>query len=186
MPDIAVVAERNLDGYGAPMISWTRIREVLASTLPQAPDTGGPNRHTAWLATTAVDGTPHVRPVGVMSLDDTWYFSSGPDTRKTRNLVRDPRCVLNIATHPFDVVIAGRAERVTESAELQGFAEAAALGGWPARVEGDAVTAEFNAPSAGPPPWHVYRIIPRTVHAFGTAEPFGAARFDLTSTGVER
>jgi len=33
---------------------------------------------------------------------------------------------------------------------------------------------------SGPPPWHVYRITPVTVFAFGTAEPYGAARFDLT------
>ena len=52
--------------------------------------------------------------------------------------------------------------------------------GWPAQVEGDELTAEYSAPSAGPPPWHVYRISPATVFAFGTAEPYGATKFDLT------
>jgi hypothetical protein len=28
--------------------------------------------------------------------------------------------------------------------------------------------------------WHVYRITPARVFAFGTAEPYGATRFDLT------
>jgi hypothetical protein len=51
--------------------------------------------------------------------------------------------------------------------------------GWPARAEGDALTAEFSAPSAGPPSWHVYKVVPATVYAFGTAEPYGGARFDL-------
>ena len=27
-----------------------------------------------------------------------------------------------------------------------------------AEVEGDAFTAEYSAPSAGPAPWHVYRV----------------------------
>ena len=42
------------------------------------------------------------------------------------------------------------------------------------------MTAEYSAPSAGPPPWHVYKITPSTVFAFGTAEPDGATRFDIT------
>jgi hypothetical protein len=37
--------------------------------LTQAPDTGGPSRHTAWLTTSNPDGSPHVRPLGVSSLD---------------------------------------------------------------------------------------------------------------------
>ncbi|MFB8230940.1 hypothetical protein [Cellulosimicrobium sp. NPDC055967] len=43
----------------------------------------------------------------------------------------------------------------------------------------NALTAEFSAPSAGPPPWAVYRLVPERVFAFGTAEPYGATRFDL-------
>jgi hypothetical protein len=51
--------------------------------------------------------------------------------------------------------------------------------GWPANVDGDALTAPFSAPSAGVPPYYVYRVDPSKVYAFGTAEPFGATRFDL-------
>ena len=46
--------------------------------------------------------------------------------------------------------------------------------GWPAKVDGGALTAEYSAPSAGPPPWHVYRVVPRKATAVGTVEP-GAA-----------
>jgi hypothetical protein len=38
-----------------------------------------------------------------------------------------------------------------------------------------------SAPSAGPPPWNVYRVVPATVFALGTEEPYGATRFDLAS-----
>src|ERR687883_407819 len=50
-------------------------------------------------------------------------------------------------------------------------------GGWPAQVEGDAFTAPFNAPSAGPPPWHVYRFTFHTVVGVATTEPYGATRW---------
>lgn len=88
--------------------------------------------------------------------------------------------MVSVATHPFDLVIEGSAERVADADELRSVADEYVRGGWPAQVEGDALTAEYSAPSAGPPPWHVYKIIPSTVFAFGTAEPYGATRFDLT------
>jgi hypothetical protein len=37
-----------------------------------------------------------------------------------------------------------------------------------------ALTAEFSAPSAGPPPWHVYRVMIETATALETVEPGGA------------
>ena len=144
---------------------WGRVRDTLTSDITQAPDTGGPNRHTSWLTTINPDGSPHVTPVGFVQLDGVWYFTSGPGTRKSRNVASDPRCVVSVAKHPFDLVIEGSAARVA----LQ-----------TAQVDGDALTAEYSAPSAGPPPWHVYKIIPSTVFAFGTDEPGGATRFDLT------
>jgi hypothetical protein len=183
MPGLDTVKERNLDGYGAPMIDWARVRDVMEGRLTQVPDTGGPDRHTAWLTTGNADGSPHVRPIGVVGVGGAWYFSSGLDTRKSRNLARESRCVVSVATRPFDLVVEGRAERVTDAAELQTVAEAFAAEGWPASVSGDALTAEFSAPSAGPPPWHAYRVVPATVYAFGTAEPYGAARFDLAPAG---
>lgn len=177
-------SERNLDGYGTPAIEWARVQHVLETQLTQAPGTGGPERHTSWLTTTNQDGSPHVRPLGVISIGGTWYFTSGPATRKSRNIARDPRCVISVATHPFDLVVEGRAERVVDAAELQTVTEAYAAQGWPASVAGDALTAEYSAPSAGPPPWHVYRIAPSTVYALGTAEPYGATRFDLSPSAA--
>jgi hypothetical protein len=173
------ITQRNLDGYGAPTIDWARVKDVLGGQLTQAPGTGGPERHTPWLTTINPDGSPHVTPLGVVQLNGIWYFSSGPATRKSRNLDRDPRCVVSVATHPFDLVIEGAAERVADRDELASVAEAFVNEGWPAEVAGDALTAEFSAPSAGPPPWYVYRIMPSTVFALGTSEPFGATRFDL-------
>ena len=49
--------------------------------------------------------------------------------------------------------------------------------GWPARVDGDALTAPFSAPSAGPPPWHLYRFTFHTAVGVAGAEPYGATRW---------
>lgn len=170
---------RNLDGYGAPPIDWDRVRAVLDGELTQAPGTGGPHRHTVWLSTINPDGSPHVMAIGVTQDDGAWYFTSGPATRKSRNLARDPRCVVTVATEPFDLVIEGAARRVTSAGELRSVADSFVKGGWPCEVAGDALTAEYSAQSAGPPPWHVYRVSPSTVFALGTSEPFGATKFQL-------
>ena len=78
------------------------------------------------------------------------------------------------------LVIEGTASRVIDADELRSVADEYNRGGWPAQIEGDAFTAEYSAPSAGPPPWQVFKITPATVFAFGTAEPYGATRFDVT------
>jgi Pyridoxamine 5'-phosphate oxidase len=174
-----VTQQRNLDGYGTPPIEWERVRNTLSTDITQAPDTGGPNRHTPWLTTINPDGMPHVTPVGFAQLNGVWYFTSGPATRKSRNIAADPRCVVSVATHPFDLVIEGTAARVTDSDELRTVAAEYNRLGWPAQADGDALTAEYSAPSAGPPPWHVYRIAPSAVFAFGTAEPYGATKFQV-------
>ncbi|WP_116950070.1 pyridoxamine 5'-phosphate oxidase family protein [Jiangella endophytica] len=170
-------SDRNLDGYGAPLIPWAKVRARLDAGVPQAPGDGGPNRHTCWLATTWPDGRPHVMPLGALWIDGAFYFTSGPGTRKSRNLAADPRCAITVALDPFDVVLEGAAERVTDDATLRRVRDAFAAEGWEPTVEGEAFTAEYSAPSAGPPPWYVYRLVPSTAFALGTEDPFGATRF---------
>jgi pyridoxamine 5'-phosphate oxidase-like protein len=172
-------SEKNLDGYDAPMIEWQTVVDALAGTGHQAPDTGGPNRHSYWLATVNPDGRPHVVPLGVVWDDGKAYFTSGPAARKAQNLAADPRCTLTVATHPFDISIEGRAQRVADDTTLRRGAELFAAEGWAPEVRDGGFHHEFSAPSAGPPPWYLYELTPATVFAFGTTEPYGAARFDL-------
>src|SRR5438445_9445901 len=56
--------------------------EAPAERNLSSSETGGPDRHTAWLATVNPDGRPHVMPVGTLYVDDTFYFTAGPKTRK--------------------------------------------------------------------------------------------------------
>lgn len=170
-------AERNLDGYGAPLIAWARVRERLGQGLTQAPGTGGPGRHTCWLATVNPDQSPHVMPLGVLWVDGAFYFNSGPGTRKAQNLARNPHCALTVAIQEFDLVVEGDAVKVTDAAKLRRIAEAYGRLGWTPSVRNGALYAEYSAPSAGAPPWDVYEVAPQTVYALGTAEPYGATRW---------
>jgi PPOX class probable F420-dependent enzyme len=167
------------DIYGTPLLDWSKIEERLGEGLTQAPESGGPNRHTSWLATINADGSPHVTAVGVLWVDGMFWFETGKNTRKGRNLARDPRCTLSVATHEFDLVVEGHADLITDPPTVAAMAERWAAGGWPAKVDetGTALTAEFSAPSAGRPPWHVYRITPTSAVALLTVEPGGATRW---------
>ena len=77
----------------------------------------------------------------------------------------------------MDLVIEGRAARVTEDGTLQRLAKRYADSGWPARVENGAFTYDYSAPSAGPPPWNLYEITPTTIFGVMAAEPGGATRW---------
>jgi hypothetical protein len=52
--------------------------------------------------------------------------------------------------------------------------------GWPAKVNNGAITADYSAPSAGPPPWRLYEVIPSAAFGVATAEPNGATRWRFT------
>jgi len=167
------------DLYNSPLLDWSAIESRLRAGLSQAPGTGGPNRHTCWLATINPDGTPHVTGIGALWANGCFWFETGKGTRKGKNLDRDPRCTLSMAAREFDLVVEGAATIVTDQATVADLVARWAAEGWPARVDdtGLALTAEYSAPSAGPPPWHVYRLTPRTATALGTVDPGGATRW---------
>ena len=80
-----------------------------------------------------------------------------------------------------DVVVEGVAAHVTDSSSVARAAKAWADGGWPAEPDpsGAGITAPFNAPSQGPPPWNVYRIEPRSATVVLGVEPGGLTRFQF-------
>ena len=165
--------------YDLPLLDWAPIQARLSAGVTQAPGTGGPNRHTCWLTTINPDGSPHVTGIGGLYADGAFWFQSGTQTRKARNLARDSRCALSVATDEFDLVVQGEARQVTDAPTVAAMAARWAAEGWPARLDesGRAITAEYNAPSAGPPPWIVYRVIPRAATALQTVVPGGATRW---------
>ena len=162
MPKI-VEAKNLAELYDLPLVEWAAVTRRLDEGFTQAPGTGGPDRHTCWLATINADGSPHVTGIGAIWVDDAFWFETGEHTRKGRNVARDPRCTLSIATREFDLVVEGDAHQVTDPPVVAAMAER-----W---------ADDFSAPSAGPPPWFVYRITPREATALSILEPGGATRW---------
>lgn len=159
----------NLDRYGFPALPWSRPRDAL-----QGPPTADV---TFFLGTVRPDGGPHAAGIGALWHEGDLYFTSGPGTRKSRNLASNPMCTISARLKGIDLVFEGKATRVTDRATLEQVVSQFREGGWPAEVEGDAFTAPFSAPSAGPPPWHLHRFTFHTVFGVATAEPYGATRW---------
>lgn len=162
---------------GLPPVDWVAIGEKLEAGA--APDPQAHNARTTWLTTINEDGSPHVTPVGAIWIDEAFWFQTGSGTRKCRNVERDPRCAIAVSTLDADVVVEGTAERVTDPDDIRRAASVWAEGGWPAEVDpgGTGITAPFNAPSQGPPPWNVYRIEPLSAVVALGSEPGGLTRF---------
>lgn len=160
----------DLDIYGTGLMPWSRARDALG--------TGSVGPEIAcFLGTVRPDGRPHAAGVGVCECDGDLYFTSGPGTRKSRNLAAEPACTLSLRLDGIDLVLEGEARRVTDAPTLDRLAALFRDGGWPAEVDGDAFTAPYSAQSAGPPPWHLYRLVFHTAFGVGLREPHGASRW---------
>lgn len=158
----------NLNRYGDVALDWDRAREALVA---------GPESGTFFLGTTGPDGRPHAAGVGAAWVDDELFVVSGPGTRKSRNLAANPACTVSVTLPGIDLVIEGVATRVTDPQTLERMAAHYRAVGWPAEVAGDAFTAPYSAPSAGPPPWYLYEIDYHTIFGVGGEDPGGATRW---------
>lgn len=165
MPDRTPIETTNLDRYGNAELPWSRPHDLLAE--------GGP----CFLSTTRPDGRPHAAGVGAMWHHGDFYIVSGEGTRKSRNLAVNPAATLSLSLPGLDLVLEGEVARVTDRETLEALAARYRTTGWPAEVEGDAFTAPYSAPSAGPPPWNLYRFTFHTAFGVATAKPDGATRW---------
>jgi hypothetical protein len=161
---------------GATATPWPRARERLVEA------------ESYWVATVRADrhagaDRPHVMPVLGLWLGDTLVFSTSPTSRKGRNLERNPNCVVTVSSGrrpAVDLVVEGRAARVTEETGLRRVAAAYAdKYGWQVTVRDGALDGD-GAPTAGPPPYVVYVVTPTVV--FGLP---GVAGTDDKGEGVE-
>jgi len=161
----------NLDRYGHSVLPWSRPHDLLSSG-PNGPLTGSSSARCARTGARMSPGSARsgttatcISPAG---------FTSGPGTRKARNLASNPACTIAVKFSGLDLTLEGEAAKVTDPAILDRVASIYRDIGWPAEVAGDAVTAPCSAPSAGPPLWHLYRFTFHTVVGLSTTEPNGA------------
>jgi hypothetical protein len=165
------VQTTNLDTiYGSQPIPWSRPRDLLA--------VGALGREAHFfLGTVRPDGRPHAAGIGAAWYDGDLYFQCGPNTRKARNIAANPACTISGSLPGMDLVFEGQARRVADTPTLEALAALYREGGWPVQVDGDAFTAPYSAPSAGPPPWHLFRLTAHTVFGVAGTDPHGATRW---------
>jgi nitroimidazol reductase NimA-like FMN-containing flavoprotein (pyridoxamine 5'-phosphate oxidase superfamily) len=144
MAERTPVAEQPLVAADATAATpWAEVRERLET----------PERDRIyWLATVRPDGRPHIRPVLGVWLNAAFYFITGETTRKGRNLVANPQCVMAASSHvlpALDVIVEGDAVKVTDEAKVHRVADAyTSTLHWPLTVRDGAVFGP-NAPTAG-------------------------------------
>ena len=168
-----LIATKNLDRNGSAALPWSRARDLLATQTPK-------EDLTFFVGTVRPDGRPHAAGVGAIWVDDALWFVSGPGTRRARNLAANPACTVSVRLRGLDVTLEGEAGRVADPATLERVAAVYREGGWPATVEDGGFDAPFMAASAGPAPWHLYRLTLHRAFGVATAEPHGATRWDFT------
>ncbi|MGF1341003.1 pyridoxamine 5'-phosphate oxidase family protein [Streptomyces flavovirens] len=131
-----------------------------------------------WLSTVRPDGRPHVTPlIGVWS-NGALHFCTGPSERKARNLAANPEVVLTTGANSLregvDVVVEGRAVRVTDEERLIALAAA-----WEEKYGGDwhfdVADGAFTNGAGGRA--EVFRVAPRTAFGFAKGEPYGQTRW---------
>jgi Predicted flavin-nucleotide-binding protein len=101
-------AERpNIPNYGIPksgkgLLSWSWAEQRLKSS------------HNYWLISTYPDGRPHAIPVWGIWVGGVFYFSTDRESRKARNLTKNPHCIVcNERAHEA-VIVHGQAEEVRD------------------------------------------------------------------------
>ncbi|MCU1372074.1 MAG: pyridoxamine 5-phosphate oxidase-related FMN-binding protein [Ilumatobacteraceae bacterium] len=165
MPTTEPTPEHN-EGFSEPgssAVTWSAVVEVLDRS------------EVFWLSTVRADGRPHVTPIPAVWRDERLHFCTGDQEQKTRNLSRDPRCILTTGTSALrggiDVVVEGSAVRITDRSELT---ELAAL--WKVELDWDFVVGDDTFGDADGRTALVFALEPTKVLAFGKG-PYTQTRF---------
>jgi general stress protein 26 len=143
---------------------WQRTNSVLADAA------------IYWLATVRADGRPHVTPVIAVWTGGAVHVCTGPDEQKAKNLIGNSNVVVMTGTNLWsglDVVIEGKAVRVTDDAALRDLAAA-----WEAKYGDewhfDVANGAFHHDAGDA---HVFAITPTKAYAYDRDEPGGATRY---------
>lgn len=91
---------------GTGLLPWSWAEERLSAS------------RNYWVASIWPDGRPHAMPVWGMWHEGTFWFSSSRPSRKSRNLLADPRCVITTEDAESPVVVEGIAELITDPHDL--------------------------------------------------------------------
>ena len=122
--------------------------------------------HKCWLSTVRPDGRPHAAPVMLVLVDGAPCVASRPNSRKSRNLARNPHSVITVSSADLDLVIDGEAHQVSGDAALRRVAAAfATKHGWTFDIRDGRVHDE-SLP--GSPEYAFYELSPVQAFGYGT------------------
>ena len=161
--------EQPLAGDKSGTTSWDFAVDRLAN--PEVP-------RTCWLATTRPDGRPHLMPLITFWIDGALHIVAGEGSRKARNLAADGRCVIGMSSTrlpSLDLIVEGSAKPLTDHDAIRHITAFLNEHNWPLEAKGDKVYGP-NAPTAGPPPYTIFRIVPSKV--FGLPGMYGMDQSD--------
>jgi hypothetical protein len=106
-----VAGRPDMPGYGVPddedgLLPWAWAVERLERA------------HNYWVATATPEGVPHLAAVWGVWVDTAFHFSTGGRSRKARDLLANPSCVVTPDDATESVVVQGVAERITDAGAL--------------------------------------------------------------------
>jgi hypothetical protein len=117
-------------------------------------------------------------PVLAVWVDGALHFAASDITRKAKNLAADRRCVVAVPGDGLDLVVEGEAVKERDEAILRRVADNYASNyEWQVNVRDGAFHDAEGAPTAGPPPYEIYRVVPTMAFGFGTTEPARSTRW---------
>jgi hypothetical protein len=159
MPDYHLLDSRSGEG----LLPWSWAEERLSKAT------------TYWIATVRPEGQPHMTPVWGVWLNEAFCFSSSSRSRKVRNLVVNPHCVICPEGTREPVILEGFARRVLKSSILHQIVEAYnAKYAWDFAPTRTGVRDRHG--NGGP----VFAVEPRVVFGFGEDLSSSATRWTFT------
>jgi len=82
------------------------------------------NSHNYWISTARLEGRPHLMVVWGIWWENAFWFSTGPRTRKAKNIAANPHCVIGTEKADEAVILEGVAQEIKDQAvwkEIAGF-----------------------------------------------------------------
>lgn len=138
MPGYGVVGER--EGVG--LLPWSFVEDRMTAA------------RNYWIGSTKPGGRPHSAPVWGLWHDGAFYFSTGVESRKGRNLAKNPAVSVHLESGEEAVMFEGEVETVGDPKILKALDKA--------------YKAKYGFPMQGP--GVIYRLKPETAFAWREAD----------------
>lgn len=108
MPGYGILPETE----GAGLLPWSFVEERMSAA------------HNYWVSSTRPDGSPHTAPVWGLWYESSFYFSTGDQSGKGKNLVARPFVSVHLESGDEVVILEGQIKEVRDKDVLRGLDKA--------------------------------------------------------------